>query len=127
MAAESLCQNATPSPGVTPSAISRWARLVAAWSNSTHVNVWSGALGAKSMYADLSGVDAPFCATRADRVVSDHQPAARYCAASALVTAAPSTPIGRSYGRPRRRLRRIWQLYPQRQDTAMLTPGHPGR
>src|SRR5262245_10586505 len=114
MAAESLCQNATPSPGVTATAISRWARLVAALSNSAHVNVWSGASGAKSMYAGLSGVDAAFCATRADRVVSDHQPAARYFAASALVTATPSTPIGRSYGRSFRPLRRVWQFHPQR-------------
>src|SRR6476659_2989289 len=38
--------------------------------------------------------------THSDSVVSPHQPAARYCAASALVTAAPSTPITRSYGRP---------------------------
>ena len=37
--------------------------------------------------------------TQSDNVVSDHQPAARYCAASALVTATPSTPIARSYER----------------------------
>ena len=48
------------------------------------------------MYAGLSGVEAALRATQSDNVVSDHQPAARYCAASALVTATPSTPIARS-------------------------------
>ena len=42
-------------------------------------------------------MNAALWATHSDNVVSDHQPAARYCAASALVTAAASTPIARSY------------------------------
>src|SRR6516165_6131983 len=98
MAGVSLCQTATPSPGATPDSRRRWARLVAAWSNWDHVNAPSGESRENSTYAGLSGVDAALCATHSDKVTSVHQPAARYCAASALVTAAASTPIARSYG-----------------------------
>src|SRR6476469_3199245 len=97
MAGVSLCQTATPAPGATPNSSSRWARLVAAWSNSDHVNTLSGESSENSTQAGLSGVDAALRATHSDRVMSVHQPAARYCAASALVTAAASTPIARSY------------------------------
>src|ERR1700742_2880718 len=97
MAGVSLCQPAPPAPGATPNSSSRRARLVAAWSNSDHVNTLSGESSENSTQAGLSGVDAALRAMHSDRVMSVHQPAARYCAASALVTAAASTPIARSY------------------------------
>ena len=61
----------------------------------------TGIVGAESadnsMYAVLSGMAAALRPTHSESVVSDHQPAARYRAASAPVTATPSTPITRSY------------------------------
>src|ERR1700730_1539066 len=97
MAELSLCHTATPSPGATPRSSSRCARLVAARSNSHQVSPWSAPSPEKSTYAGLSGDEPALRRTHSDRVVSDHQPAARYRAASALVKAAPSTPITKSY------------------------------
>ena len=94
------CPCATPRPrhrARRPGPAARWARFVAAWSNSRPGQRRSGASARSRCRPVCPATNAALRRTHSDRVVSDHQPAARYCAASALVTAAPSTPITRSY------------------------------